>query len=424
MGRQLHRLTDREVKTVALPGLYGDGGGLGLRVQPHGGKSWSLRYQLRGKSRELGLGAYPAVSLKRARELAAEARAKLAEQRDPLAERKAQLAAVALAEAKNVTFKEFAEAYILRRKPEWSNSKHAGQWSATFEQHVYPKIGNVGIADVDVDLVLEVLNKIWIEKTVTAQRVRGRIENVLDAARAKGKRTGDNPARWRGHLEELLPDPKKVRNVRHFPSLDYAALPDFFARLKDQPGEAARALQFTILTAARTTEVIGMTWREVDIDNFSTWTIPKGRMKARREHRVPLSAEAAALLKKNLKQQLSGGTEVVSDHFVFPTYKLGMPLSNNAMLALLERMDFSHLTVHGFRSSFRMWAAETTAYPREVAEAALAHAKEDKTEAAYQRSDLFERRRKLMAEWSTFATRPRAAPTRGKVISIGKRNGS
>jgi integrase len=425
MARQLHRLTDRQVKTVASPGLYGDGGGLGLRVQPHGGKSWSLRYQLRGKSRELGLGAYPAVTLKRARELAAEARAKLAEQRDPFAEREAHAAAVALAEAKNVTFKEFAEAYILRKKPEWSNPKHAGQWTATFEQHVYPKIGHLGIADIDTDLVLDVLNEIWIEKTVTAQRVRGRIENVLDAARVQGKRAGENPARWRGHLQVMLPNPRKVQNVRHFPSLDYAALPEFFARLKDQPGEAARALQFTILTAARTVEVIGLTWREIDTDKFSTWTIPKERMKARREHRVPLSAEAAALLKENLKLQLNGSTEIVSDSYVFPTYKMGMPLSNNAMLALLDRMDCGHLTVHGFRSSFRMWCAEATGYPREVAEAALSHVIDDKTEAAYQRSDLFERRRKLMAEWAAFATTPKAVPARGKVVSIGgKRKGA
>jgi integrase len=422
MARQLHRLTDRQVRTVTSPGLYGDGGGLGLRVQPHGGKSWTLRYQLRGKARELGLGAYPAVTLKRARELAAEARTKLAEQRDPLAEREAQAAANALAEAKNVTFRDFAEAYILRKKPEWSNPKHAGQWSATFEQHVYPKIGNVSIADVDTDLVLDVLNEIWIEKTVTAQRVRGRIENVLDAARAQGKRTGENPARWRGHLQVMLPNPRKVKNVRHFPSLDYAALPEFFARLKDQPGEAARALQFTILTAARTVEVIGLTWREIDLEKRE-WRVPASRMKARREHRVPLSAGAIALLKENFKRQSNGGAEVVADHYVFPSFAPGTPLSNNAMLALLDRMDCGHLTVHGFRSSFRMWCAEATAYPREVAEAALAHVIDDKTEAAYQRSDLFERRRKLMAEWAAFATTPKAVPAHGKVVSIGARNG-
>lgn len=422
MARQLHKLNPRRVAAINSPGLYGDGGGLGLRVYPHGGRAWTMRYMLSGKAREMGLGNANDVSLARARELAAMARAALAEGRDPLGERAKAEAERAAEDARTTTFETFARTFIQRRKAQWTNEKHCAQWLATLEAYAFPTIGKVAVADVDTGMVLELLNKIWVEKTETARRVRGRIETILDAARIEGKRTGENPARWRGHLQVLLPDPRKVRTVLHHASLGYAALPEFMAKLEAQHGDAARALRFAILTAARTGEIIGAIWNEIDLEQ-RVWTIPAARMKAGREHRVPLSAEAVAILKVQLALRKQEKVKHSPEHYVF-----GLPgrgLSNGAMLALLDRMDVrGTITPHGMRSTFRTWVAEQTAYPREVAEAALAHVNGDETEAAYQRSDFFERRRALLEEWSQFACSPaKAKPQRGKVIAIGARRG-
>ncbi|MBN9495874.1 MAG: tyrosine-type recombinase/integrase [Alphaproteobacteria bacterium] len=422
MARQLHKLNPKRIAAIKEPGLYGDGGGLGLRVYPHGGRAWTLRYMIAGKAREMGLGNAGDVSLARARELAAMARASLAEGRDPLGERAKADAERAAEEARATTFESFARTFIGRRKAEWANEKHAAQWLATLEAYAFPTIGKVSVADVDTGMVLELLNAVWVSKPETARRVRGRIETILDAARVEGKRTGENPARWRGHLQVLLPNPRKVRVVLHHASLGYAALPEFMAKLRAQPGEAARALRFAILTAARTGEIIGATWSEIDLEKRE-WRVPASRMKAKREHRVPLSAEAIAILKEQLALRKEEKIELSADHYVFGVP--GQGLSNGAMLALINRMELSGIiTPHGFRSTFRTWTAEQTAYPREIAEAALAHANGDEVEAAYQRSDFFERRRKLMAEWAEFATSPAMEkPKRGKVVSIGARNG-
>lgn len=422
MARQLHKLNPRRVAAINSPGLYGDGGGLGLRVYPHGGRAWTLRYMISGKAREMGLGNANDVSLARARELAAMARAALAEGRDPLGERAKAEAERAAEDVRATTFETFARTFIHRRKAQWTNEKHCAQWLATLEAYAFPTIGKVAVADIDTGMVLELLNKIWVEKTETARRVRGRIETILDAARIEGKRTGENPARWRGHLQVLLPDPRKVRTVLHHASLGYAALPEFMANLKAQPGEAARALRFAILTAARTGEIIGATWNEIDLER-RVWTIPAARMKAGREHRAPLSAQAVAILKQQLDLRKQEKVKHSPEHYVFGLPGRGM--SNGAMLALLDRMDLrGTITPHGMRSTFRTWVAEQTAYPREVAEAALAHVNTDETEAAYQRSDFFERRRALMAEWAEFACSPaKAKPQRGKAIAIGARRG-
>jgi integrase len=418
MARTLHKLNPKSIEAIKEPGLYGDGGGLWLRISRHGGRAWTFRYMHQGKAREMGLGRAADISLAEARQKASKERQLLAERRDPLEVRAQEAAARAAEAARTITFEKFARTFIERRKAGWKNPKHAAQWLATLEAYAFPKIGKVAIGDVNTEMVLEVLNAIWVSKTETARRLRGRMEKIFDAARAQKKREDENPARWRGNLDDLLPKPKDVRDVLHHASLGYAALPEFMGKLAGQPGDAARALRFAILTAARTGEIIGATWGEFDFDK-RTWTIPKARMKAKREHRVPLSAPAIAILSEQLALRQSEGFDLTGEHFVF-----GLPgrgLSNGAMLALLDRMDVRGIiTPHGMRSTFRTWVAEQTAYPREVAEAALAHVNGDEVEAAYQRSDFFERRRALMAEWAEFAiSPPKAKPERGKVIAIG-----
>lgn len=422
MRRTLHKLNPKAIEAINGPGLYGDGGGLGLRVYPHGGRAWTMRYMFEGRAREMGLGSLADVKLARARELAAQARSALAEGRDPLAEREKVAAARAAEAARTTTFESFARSFIERHRAAWKNPKHAAQWLATLEAYAFPKIGKVAVGDVNTNMVLDVLEPIWVSKTETARRLRGRMEKIFNAARALKKRESENPALWRGNLAELLPKPKEVREVLHHASLGYVALPGFMAKLGTQPGDAARALRFAILTAARTGEVIGATWDEIDFEK-RVWTVPKTRMKAKREHRVPLSAPTIAILKEQHALREAEGIDLTGNHYIF-----GLPgtgLSNGAMLALLDRMDVrGTITTHGMRSTFRTWVAEQTAYPREVAEAALAHSNPDETEAAYQRSDFFERRRALMAEWSTFATGPaKEKPARGKIVAIGGRRG-
>jgi integrase len=422
MSRQRHRLNARQVSSIKEPGWYSDGGNLGLKVQPSGSRGWTFRFTIRGKAREMGLGAANDVSLAEARDKADAARKLLADGKDPLAARNAAHAEQAAIEARATTFEGYARDYVRRKKEGWRNEKHQKQWLSTLELYAFDKIGNVSLADIDTPMVLDVLNAIWVEKTVTAQRLRGRIETILDAAKAEGKRaTTENPARWRGHLQVLLPNPRKLHKISHHPSLEYSDIGVFFERLKSQPGEAALALRFLILCASRTSEVRFATWREIDFER-RTWTVPETRMKAHKAHRVPLSQEAISLLKEVMAIRKANGFDVHGEHYIFSSYKPGMPLSNNALLALLERMDFGHITAHGFRSSFRVWVAETTNYPRAVAEAALAHTMEDKTEEAYQRSDLFERRRALMAEWAMYCATAKPLPKAGKVIAIGKRS--
>lgn len=421
MANNLNKLNSIKVLAAKSPGVLSDGGGLCLRISPVGNKNWTFRYMRKGRAREMGLGSVDAVSLADARKKAAAARTILADGKDPLIERTVAEAAQEASEARTITFETYARDYVKRKQGGWKNAKHQAQWLSTLKTYAFHKIGAIAVADVDTGMVLDILNPIWVTKTTTAQRVRGRIETLLDAAKVQGKRTTpENPARWRGHLEVLLPNPRKVHNVTHFPSLEYNALGLFYDRLRTQPGEAARGLCFLILTATRTTEVRLATWGEFDLEK-SIWTIPKNRMKANKEHRVPLSQEAMALLREVLAERKRDGIELTTDDYIFVSYKPTAPLSNNAFLALLERMDFGHITAHGFRASFRTWAAEQTNYPRAVVEAALAHTTDDKTEEAYQRSDFFERRRVLMAEWGRYCLTPRTVPKSENVFAIRKK---
>lgn len=376
---------DLSVKSLPA-GIHADGGGLYLQVTASGARSWIFRFSSAGKRHEMGLGAYPAVSLKDARAKAAGCRATLAAGRNPLEERRRTKA--------GITFEEAAERYLAAREAGWKNAKHRQQSRNTLASYAYPALGGLPVAAIETSNIAGILEPLWQEKTETASRLRGRIEAVLDWATAHGYRQGENPARWRGHLDKLLPKRSKVQRVQHHKALAYAELPAFYARLQAQDGIGALALRFTILTAARTGEVIGARWGEID---GAVWNVPAERMKAGRPHRVPLSEEARAVL--TVLRPLAAG----DDPFVFPGAK-GKGLSGAAMAATLKRMGHGGITVHGFRSTFRDWAGEQTSYPREVCEAALAHVNADKVEAAYLRSDLLQRRRALLADWAGFCT--------------------
>lgn len=349
----------------------------------------------------MGLGPYPDVSLADAREAARLARAKLRQGVDPIDERDAERAkakAAARDASRAITFRGVADRYIAAHEATWRNEKHKYQWRATLNV-ACKEIGDMPVASIATGDVMRVLDPIWREKTETASRLRGRIESVLDYAAVRGWRVGENPARWKGHLAKLLPAPSKVATAGHHSALPWPEIGTFMAELRDQDGVAARALEMTILTAARTGEVINATWPEIDI-HAALWTVPAARMKAGREHRVPLSGAVLDVLSavRPLRDDRTGG-------WVFPGGHAGRPLSNMGMIMLLRRMKRPDLTVHGFRSTFRDWSAEATDHPREVAEQALAHVLSDRVEAAYRRGDLFEKRRRLMDDWEKFCSR-------------------
>jgi len=406
MARKIGKLTSLTVSRTKKRGYLSDGGGLYLQVSPSGSRSWVFRFRDVGRLREMGLGPTHTISLAEARDLATECRKLRLRGIDPIQARRDGHAEAKLAAAKALSFRQCAEAYIEAHKPSWKNPKHTAQWPSTLEAYVYPVFGDLPVQSVDVGLVLRALEPIWRTKTETASRLRGRIEAVLDWATARGYRQGDNPARWRGHLDKLLAKQSKIARVNHHPTLSYAEAGAFMAQLRKQEGVSARALEFLILTAARTSEVLGAMWDEVDLE-AGVWTIPAARMKAGMEHRVPLSGRALDILQRLHADQTGS--------YVFPGAKAGKPPSHQAMLQVLRRMGRGDLTVHGFRSTFRMWAAEQTNFPREVAEQALAHSLPDKVEAAYQRSDLFEKRRRLMEEWARYCATPAKA---GEVVPI------
>ncbi|HEY1472934.1 MAG TPA: integrase arm-type DNA-binding domain-containing protein [Pseudolabrys sp.] len=410
MARTVEKLSALRVAKETKPGLYSDGVGLYLRVTKSGAKSWAFRYMLDRRSREMGLGATHAVGLAEARQKAADARSLCARGVDPLTSKNAAEAEKRLKQAIEITFKDCADKYIAAHEKSWRNEKHRAQWRATLATYTYPIIGELPVALVDTALVTKIIEPLWSTKTETASRLRGRIETVLNWAKARGYREGDNPARWRGHLDNLLPAQSKVAKVEHHAALSYEELSAFMADLQVQDGVAARALEFTILTAARTSETIGAKWTEIDLEQ-GVWTVPAARMKAGREHRVPLSASALRVL-----EAMWAGYD---DCFVFAGGKSDCPLSNMAMLSVLRRMKRDNLTVHGFRSTFRDWVAERTNFPSEVAEMALAHAVGNKVEAAYRRGDLFDRRRRIMAEWAKFCSTPRVVGQR-KIIPFDR----
>lgn len=397
MVRFLNRLKALHLSKMTTPGMYPDGGGLYLQVSKSGAQSWIYRFGLNGRNRDMGLGSLSVISLADARALAVECRKLRQAGVDPIDARKSARQ-VQQQEAK--TFQTCAEAYIETHAAGWRNTKHADQWRNTFNTYVWKHMGGTAIDKVTVDDVLKVLEPIWKEKTETASRLRGRIEAVLDWATARGYRTGNNPARWRGHLDNLLPAPSRVKKVMHHPALPYAEVAAFISELETYRATAADALQFTILTACRTSEVAQATWAEINLEE-KVWVIPAHRMKSGREHRVPLSDRAVGLLKRLKADARAHGR---ASEFVFPSATLKKPMSNMAMLKLLERMGRGDITVHGFRSTFRDWAAECTNASREVAEMALAHVVKDKVEAAYRRGDLFEKRRALMDDWAAFCS--------------------
>jgi integrase len=392
-SQKSNRLTARVVEQVKAPGYYGDGGGLVLRVVEGGSKVWLFRYKTQGRVREMGLGPVRDVSLAEAREGAREARRLRRAGIDPIDAKRQRQAAARLDAAKLITFSQCAAAYIENHRTSWRNGKHAAQWEATLRTYAYPVFGNLPVAAVDTALVIKVLDPIWSKKPETASRLRGRIEAVLDFAKVRGYRVGENPARWKGHLKEALPAVSKLRKVKHHAALPYAEIGAFMTELRAREGGAAAALEFAILTAARTSEVIGARWWEIDM-TVGAWTIPAERMKAGVEHRIPLSEQGLAVLRRAAAGEVND--------VVFCGQKPGRPLSNMALLMMLRRMGRDDITAHGFRSTFRDWAAERTTAPREVVEAALAHTVANKVEAAYRRSDLFEKRRALMQQWGSF----------------------
>lgn len=392
MAGGINKLSARAVATIKDPGRHGDGGGLYLVVDyKTGTKRWTVLYTINGKRREIGLGSLNAVSLARARELAADVRAKVADGVDPLAE-----ASTPQKEAPP-TFGAVADRFMADRETEWRNPKHRAQWRTTLEVGA-ASIWSMPVGDVDTAAVLAVLRPIWATKPETARRTRGRMESVLDAARATGHRTGENPARWRGHLDAILPRSKKLTRGHHA-ALPYPQIPAFMIDLAGRKGQSSRALELLILTAARSGEVRGMAWDEVNLGD-ALWTVPGERMKSGRTHRVPLSAPALDILRRLHPDRASD--------LVFPGVR-GQVQSDMVFEALFRRIrrtkpDFPDITAHGFRSTFRDWAADETHHQREVIEAALAHQVGDDTERAYRRSDALEKRRALMDHWAAFTS--------------------
>jgi integrase len=392
------KLTARDIQTLSEPGYYGAGQvpGLYLCIAKGGSKSWIYRYQIAGRRRDMGIGSIATFTLAEARDKAFELRRGVARGVDPIDAKRQGRAAAGLDKARAMTFRECADAYITAHRAGWRSAKHAEAWPQSLEAFVYPTLGDLPVAAIDVGLVMKTLEPIWTTKPETASRVRGRIEAVLDWATARGYRKGDNPARWRGHLENLLPKRSKVARVEHHAALAYPEIATFMAELRQQDTVSARALEFAILTAARTGQVIGAGWSEINVAE-RLWTVPASRMKAGREHRVPLSDAAMAIVEKM--------AAIRQSDFVFPGLKAGQGLGERTVLKLIGRMR-PEVTVHGFRSSFRDWCAEMTNFDRDTAELALAHAVGDKVEAAYRRGDMFAKRRQLMDAWAKFCDMP------------------
>ena len=404
--RMIGKLSPARVRTAKpKPGrnalVLADGGNLYLQctlgAEGHVRRSWCFRYEIDGKRRELGIGPTFTVGLSEARDRARALRLQLLDGVDPLDQRRADRLTKRSEAAKRVTFADVARMYFEAHEHAWRSRKHANEWKSSLDAYAHPVLGDLAVADITTDLVLRAIEPIWQTKAVTAGRVRGRIEAILDYAKVRGLREGDNPARWRGHLDHLLPGRAKTR-IKHLAALPYADVPRLMSELRGREGTTARALEFLTLTAARSNEVIGAQWSEIDLKT-RTWVIPPERMKGEREHRVPLSDRVAKLL-ADLPR---------TGDLVFPGAR-GGTLGKLAMWDLLSKLR-SGVTVHGLRSTFRDWAAETTNFPNHVAEMALAHAIGDDVEASYRRGDLFEKRRKLMDAWAAYCARPAATGT-------------
>lgn len=425
----IEKLKVHKLKTKN-PGLLSDGGNLYL--QTSAGKdgnlrrSWIFRYQLPGHvsrngrpiARDMGLGSLDAIGLAKARELAANCRELIATGIDPIERRNEEIAQRA-AHVPVPTFDKCAADYIKAHRAGWRNPVHAKQWETTLATYASPVVGKLPVNLVNTDHVMKVLEPIWHEKTDTAKRVRGRIETVLNYATVRKHRHGDNPARWNGYLSELLARPSKIAPVEHHPALNYKSMGEFMTQVREREGIGALALEFTILTCARTAETLGATWNEIDFDE-KVWIVPASRIKAGKEHRVPLSKAALAVLRgaREITQKIGG--PVAKSKLVFPNDRTGARMSPNALLAILKRMKRSDVTVHGFRSAFRDWVGEETNFPNDAAELALAHKVADKVEAAYRRGSMFNKRRSMMEAWAQYCAKP-AAKTQGKVLAFANR---
>lgn len=392
MPKRILEKTALEVSRLRTDGVYSVGGAPGLHLQIIGGsRVWVFRYRFMHQRRRMGLGSYPAVSLAAAREAARQAIGLRDAGVDPLKARADEREAARLAIAKRLEFDQAAESFIKEHESTWRSLKHVQQWRNTLATYASPHFGTVPVSDIDQAMVLRALSPIWKTKTETASRLRGRIEQVLDWATAHGHRSGTNPARWRGQLEHILADPDKVAPVKHHEAVPFAQLPAVYQQIASVQGQSALALRFLILTAARSGEVRGMLWSEVDL-KAALWIIPASRMKAGKEHRVPLSRQAVALLK--------GQTRVEHVEHVFPSNRKG-PLSDMALTAVMRRHKLGAVP-HGFRSTFRDWAGEMTHHPRDAVELCLAHTIDTKTEAAYRRADMLEKRTVIMQEWADY----------------------
>lgn len=392
MASNANKLTAIQVRKLKSPGFYPDGRGLYLQIGKTGKKAWVYRYKINGKERRQGLGSAIDVSLSDARATASESRKLRLEDKDPINEKNKKITESQLASARTMTFKECAVSFIDSHKSGWTNKKHIDQWTNTLTTYAYPVIGELSVQDVDVNLTMKILEPIWYTKTETATRVRQRIENILDWAKAREFRTGENPARWRGHLDMLLPKPTKIQKVKHFNAMPYIETPAYFVELRKKDILSAKALAFIILTATRSNETRSARWNEIDIDD-AMWTIPEDRMKAKREHKVPLSPECLQILEEAKRFKIND--------FVFPGKNKRTGLSSASLQRLLRETQ-PEATIHGFRSSFRDWCAEMTNYDSKLAEFALAHQLSDATEAAYLRSKMVDKRRKLMDAWSNY----------------------
>jgi integrase len=411
---KLNQLKVAKLVREAKPGRTGDGGGLYLAISAYGTPSWVFRYRTAGKLRDMGMGSADTWSLPQARERARELRQIRAKGRDPIDERRAGRQRAALETAKAMSFRDCATAYIAAHRPGWKSAKHAAQWPSSLEEYVFPVFGKLPVTAIDTSLVMRAIEPIWAAKTETASRVRGRVECILDWAKARGHRQGENPARWKGHLENLLPARTKAKaaarretgRAEHHAALPYGEIAQFMVELRQQEGFAARSIEFAILTASRSGEALGCTWPEID-RKARLWTIAGDRMKGGKEHRVPLSDAAMAIVEEM--------AAIRQGAHVFAGAKAGRPLSSKTLLVLLRRMGRGDLTVHGFRSTFSDWCAEATNFSAEVRELALAHAVGSKVEAAYRRGDLFEKRRALAESWARYCAE---GEPEGRVVAL------